>query len=277
MALHTGQSYNLFVSSADRVSGTSADFVIEIPQLLGATFDSVVVRQVSIPKSFYLISPDSSFTVSQGLNSYQLGLDPGNYSLMCLLHCLRTKLATIGAYDGQVYTVGWPTSTQPQTGILTFSVTPTGTNPVLPVRFRFDTDGGIPAAMGFEVGDVCEFVGGVLCSTNCICLTSNPCLLLKSTLVSSEQQGQVLETVLCSDVPDFGFLQYLWAGDVLLAAKQVVVSNSNQHRFWVTTSTGGALDLHGLPVSFTLCFFNRSTLPELQHKSLILDHLSKLT
>ncbi len=104
MALHTGQSYNMFVSSADRVSGTSSDFVIEIPQLLGAAFDSVVVRQISIPKSFYLIAANSSFTVSQGPNSYQLGLEPGNYSSMCLLHCLRTKLATVGAYDGLAYT-----------------------------------------------------------------------------------------------------------------------------------------------------------------------------
>ncbi len=143
------------------------------------------------------------------------------------------------------------------------------------MRFRFG-DGAVAIALGFDNRSTNGFVTGLLTSSNCICLTSNPILLLKSSVVSSEQQGQVLETILCSDVPDFGFSQFVWGGDVLLAAKELVLSNANVHRFFLTTSTGASLDLNGLPVSFTLCFFRRSTLPDLQHRTLMLDHLSKL-
>ncbi len=122
MALHTGTSYNLFVDSSHRISGTSSDFIFEIPQLLGAQFDSVVVRQVSVPKSWYLISPGSYFTVVQGRSEYPCRLDEGNYSLTCLLHCLRTRLATIGRLDGLEYSVGWPSTTMPQTGRISFTV-----------------------------------------------------------------------------------------------------------------------------------------------------------
>jgi hypothetical protein len=76
MTLHTGQSYNRFVLSGDRVSGTSSDFIYAIPQLLGGSFDSVAVRRVHIPKSFWLISATRSFTVLQGVNQLQLQLTP---------------------------------------------------------------------------------------------------------------------------------------------------------------------------------------------------------
>jgi hypothetical protein len=74
MSIHTGASCNLFVDSSKRVSGTSSDFLFEIPQLLGSLYDSVVVRQISVPKSWYLLAPGSSFTVLQGAREYPLQL-----------------------------------------------------------------------------------------------------------------------------------------------------------------------------------------------------------
>ncbi len=143
------------MDSSKRVSDTSSAFIFVIP-FFGAQYDSVVEMQISVPKSWYLIIRGSKFTVIQGLNGYPLELDAGNYTLIFVLDCLRTKLATIGLLDGLECTVGWPSSTQPQTDRITFSV-----NPILPVSFRFDMACGIPGALGFEIGSENLLANGI--------------------------------------------------------------------------------------------------------------------
>ncbi len=103
------------------------------------------------------------------------------------------------------------------------------------MRFRFNGGASVARAMGFESGDTVVFIDIVLTSRNCILLTSNPCLLLKSSLFESENEGRILETVLCSDVQDFAFAEFHRLADILLAAKGLAHGRTNRHRFWVAT------------------------------------------
>ena len=275
MLAQNGNSFNLYVDSARRLSGSSSDFTIPIA-LTASDYDTVVVKQLSVPKSMYLFNAeDATFYLGLrvgGVNiEIPLTLELGNYSLTCFTHCATQLLNTNG--KGVVFTMGFPGPTQPSTGRFTISYTASGG--VLPVYLRF-TGYGIGQGFGFASHSINNFVSGRLVSQNVVQLTGVQAVYLYSDLVDNAFEGQILQEVIACSTSDFSYLEYLWCGDIGLSSKNIAHKGSDTYRFWVCDSLGNAINLNGLNVFFSLIFYKRNNLSDLQRSTLMLEHFQKL-
>jgi len=79
----------IHINSAFRSSGTDSDFVINIPLKKNNKFTHVAVIDISIPKSYYLISEgDNTFTIQENGSTFIVTIPVGNYSITSFLYVL---------------------------------------------------------------------------------------------------------------------------------------------------------------------------------------------
>jgi hypothetical protein len=89
--------------------------------------------QVIIPKTYYLIPPDSNtFTLNENSTEVTITIEPGNYTLKRFRASLETILNAMSP-NRYAYSVGYPGVNEPDTGKLTFTV-----NTVNEVSFIFE-------------------------------------------------------------------------------------------------------------------------------------------
>ena len=69
-----------YINSRDRASGTDSDFTYHFEVPPDSKFDKVCVLQACIPKSYYLIKANETFTLTENLASVNISLPVGNYT-----------------------------------------------------------------------------------------------------------------------------------------------------------------------------------------------------
>src|SRR6185312_10323063 len=113
-----------YINSRDRTSGTDGNFsaIVQIPQT--QAFDSVVVLDVLIPKSYYLVQTNqNTFTLQEGSQQATVTIPVGNYNRNNFQSVLQTQLRAASP-NGWVHSVTYPnTTTNPDTGKYTYTVT----------------------------------------------------------------------------------------------------------------------------------------------------------
>ena len=149
-----------YINSRDRVSGTDSDFLYQFEMPADVKFDHVCVMQACIPKSYYLIKANETFTLTEDAKSVNISLPVGNYR-----STLQSMLTT-NSPNGYTYTVTYPTSsTVPDTGKYTYTVSNnSGVQPV----FTFVTTNDLFDHMGFASESTNNFVDNTLISTQVI-------------------------------------------------------------------------------------------------------------
>ena len=99
----------VYVNSYERISGTSSSFTIDISQQVRPVnnFDSIVLLNASIPKSYYLINDyTNTFQISEsGFPTKTITITNGNYSLSALTSALNTLIAAAGLNKTYVFSV----------------------------------------------------------------------------------------------------------------------------------------------------------------------------
>lgn len=111
----------LNINSADRLSGTPGNFIVDLKGDLVTpnNYDSIVLISAAIPKSYYTFSSrNNTFVLTEGVTNTTVTITPGNYDgayLATYLGTIMTTATTIGA----TYTV----SLSLITGKLTFTTT----------------------------------------------------------------------------------------------------------------------------------------------------------
>jgi len=183
---------------------------------------------------------------------------------------------TVGASESIVYSFIFPSAKEPQTGLLTLLgnyINGVSTIPVFGLRFR---PGNVAGMFGFAANSVNMAQGGVLRSTQIIQLSSNPFLILRSTLVL----GEILQPIAGSGaVEHFGWIGYAWSWDVALSSKVLAHTGHTSYRFWLTDASADAnlIDLNGLPITLVLVFYKHENLSQLQRQTILLQHLKQLS
>lgn len=238
-----------YVSSKDRSTGSSSNFLYNFQLSSDTNYDSVVVLAASIPKSYYLISTtNDEFILTEDNVSINIHIPDGNYTLSSWKTILTAAL-NAASPNNWTYTMTYPTTKETNTGKFTFTVSGNG---LIQPSFTFGEY--LYEQMGFEQNTY-SFSNNTLTSVNVINLQ-----LLNAVFISSDICNNKHDTVLqeiYSNNSDYSFLTYQSTA-VTAYSKKISVKGNSVYRFFLTNAYGDIVDLNGLNWNFTLMFYKEN-------------------
>lgn len=248
------------INSAFRNKGTDSDFEIKIPLTKNNRFTHVGVLSVSIPKSYYLI-PDgeNTFIIRENEVDYTITIPPGNYSITSLLYVLNNLFTE----DTSHYHVTFPDSkTEAQTGKLSFS----HNNAHHESSFIFGNN-HLPEVLGFARGSTNPFIiignTSTLTSTNVCNFQRESTIFLHSNLASNNGQDDILLELFSSGSPDLSNINFENRGNLEEHSKMLKNGLSDSFRFYLTDEYRQGIELNGINMLITLCFYEKENINRL--------------
>ncbi len=268
--------YTYYFSSELRQSGTNGSFTSHPLDLGINNYDSVCVQSAQIPRTFYNVpTGKNTFTVIQNGVSTVCTLSIGSYNKYNLRTQLQTKLQAIS--DGRIYTVTYPSSSEPDTFKYTFNFTGGVGN----VNFLFSNNRLIKQ-LGFDNGTY-AFSTGSLMSVNCINLSFINKCFIKSNII--DENDSLAEIINYGSTPMLSLCFYQQTVSDL-NTRIFSQSNKNSWLFTLEDSFGEIIDLNGIPWSFVLIWYKRNDVHQFHKNELqmvneerlqrILDEQNKL-
>jgi len=146
---------NFLIDSSNRTHGINENFSIQLDIKKNNEYDSVSLIQCSIPKTYYCIDDsNNTFTLRENGSSTTVVIPSGNYNTTNFPSTLKialevASLAIGGAGNAWTYLITYPTSTQPDTGKSTYTITAFGGRPYVSASFEF-VDDKAHELMGFQ-------------------------------------------------------------------------------------------------------------------------------
>ena len=200
-------------------------------------YDSVVVLQAYIPKSYYLIENGmNTFNLIEDGITAIITMPQGNYSRGQFRYILNNKLNQMSPHNIK-YTITSPSATDPETGLFTYTK-----DSNLPVQFVFTNF--IHDQMGFDANTVVDF-GNTLVSTKVVNFNKHDCVYIQSNICVNNNNKSILQEVLTSGVEPFASIKFSNTSPIIFA-KKMANSKSNIFSFFLTNEDDNPLDLHGL-------------------------------
>lgn len=270
MPLSINNHFLYYINSNNRVnaSDTSSNFSMKIdipPTSDGSLYDRVVVLGAVIPNSFYLIQVGyNTFPITETGVIRVITLTPSNYSRPQLQTELQKQLRT-GQPVGYNYNVSFPTSSSPQTGLWTIT-----TGNVLATSLQVGNY--LYEVLGFNKGSTPTFTSGSLTSTNIIKLLSDDTIYIMSD-VHNGYRG-ILQEIYCNSA-SFSLITFT-NYNVELYSKEFNKKDTNSFRFWVTDENFTPLNLNGLNMNMTLCFYQNNNHPAIAKEDIMISSMEKL-
>jgi hypothetical protein len=210
-------------------------------------YTHILLKAVSIPKTFFGLPTDSTITFSEDGVDKVLTFSKGNYNYRNFRSILQSKLND----SGWNYTVSLPnTSTGPDT--LRYTIAVSGNSGVQPT---FTTESTFLARMiGVLVDTTNTFESDSFESPFIWNFQSYDELVLKSNLVNT--QDNIIAEIYSSDSPDNGSI-IKGSSDLLIDMVKIDKSalNSGVATFTLNNIDGETVDLNGGYWSFILVFY----------------------
>ena len=270
MPLSINNHFLYYINSNNRVnaSDTSSNFSMKIdipPTTDGSLYDRVVILGAVIPNSFYLIQVGyNTFPITENGVLRTITLTPSNYSRPQLQTELQKQLRA-GQPVGYTYSVSFPTSSAPQTGLWTITNGSTLATSLQVGNYLYEV-------LGFNKGSTQTFTSGSLTSTNIIKLQSDDTIYIMSD-VHNGYRG-ILQEIYCNNA-SFSFKTFTHL-NVELYSKEFNKKDTNSFRFWVTDENFTPLNLNGLNMNMTLCFFQNNNHPAIAKEDIMINSMEKL-
>jgi hypothetical protein len=264
----------VYIDSSERVSGTDSAFLSK-PILIntGNTYDSVVVNQVSIPKSWYNVPALYNYfdLVENGV-PITITLPPGNYNRITLALVLPS-LMTAASLNGKTYTMTYPNTAQvADTGKYTFSYAPFGGGDNISIDVN---DVSMFQQLGFSQNSSNSFddITGTLTSTNVINFQIINSIFITSDMCVEEGYLQELHNVGTSQSNAYIFFQQV---NFDLTSKQLLTNTSNSWSFSLIDEFEREIDLNGVPWEMSLILYNRSDTHQIHRELLKIENFEKM-
>ncbi len=244
------------VNTIDRLSGTSENFAYQLPIPHDSGFDRVVVLNVSIPVSFYLIQEGiNTFHIREGGVDRLITLPPGNYSAKVFILTLVPLLNT-GAPAGWIYSMSLPNQNlEAGTGKFTYTVTGNATQPIIICTNQVNEQ------LGFAMNSLNNFVGGKLISSTVLNFGSESTLFLHSDIATNGDSDILQEIYTANSIP-FSFITYQCTAPDLYS-KELNTNQSDKFHFTLTNEKNQILNLHGVDMQITLALYKSDRTNEL--------------
>jgi hypothetical protein len=266
MSIYHGQQRVYYVDSFNRINGTDSNFEIKL-NLPSNNYNKVALLQLSCPKSFYNFTTGSNTFILKELGVSRLITIPiGNYTKNTLLQNLGSIL-TSASLNGWVYAVSYPSNTQPNTGLLTFTVTNNTGQP----QFQFETSCWLQ--LGFERNTTYSFSSNSLTSVNCISLSPVNRIYVKSSMCNTSQDS-ILQEVL-QTFPDNSFIYYENI-NVDINSKEFTGNTSSTFSFLITDRFGIPIDTHGINVMMSILLYEKNNTDEIHKDELLIKNVERM-
>lgn len=238
------------VSSKDRDSGISSDFIIDlnIDQGLKEVLTHCVVQSLVVPKSYYNIQENSNLLLYEGNQEINIYVEPGNYTRQELIKTLQTKF-NAQTLNNITYTISKNTTLY-EDGKLKI----TCDKPEITKKLIFSNN-ELYECMGFNMTEYI-FTNEII-SPNVQNMNSNNIIYLHSNIVSSnnndfQTSGNNILCYLnnCGSCQSFSYIEKDF--DLIYNMKKLLFNSAM--RFYLT-SENRELNLNGLDINFTISFF----------------------
>jgi len=246
-----------YIDSNKRLTGDESDFTVKLNIDKNKNFDSVVLLDISIPKSYYLVNDtNNEFVLDENGSQATITIQNGNYSRTSLATFVENALNT-SSPNGYAYVITYTSiGTTVDTGKYTFSVS--GNAGIQPI-FIFGTELFEP--LGFDKNSSNAFVVNTLESSNVINLNQEINLFLHSDICQS-QDDNVLQNI---DVVSSASYQHVvfYNTNPDCYSKPLSSKTDNFFRFYLTDENDTKIDLNGQNMVFTVMLFQKNSVSKL--------------
>ena len=275
----TDHPTTFYFDSSERASGSNESFLSKPISLdTSNRYDSVVVSQVSIPKSWYNVPANFNTFILHETDTFGpmtntiITIPIGNYNRISLAIVLA-GLLTVNSQFGKTYTISYPNvATSSDTGKYTFTYTPANAGDL--VVFEFDAF-SMFQQMGFDRNSYNEFddVSGTLVSTKVINFQIVSSIFINSDACVEEGVLQEIHSVGAS--PSNGYI-YFQQNNFDITSKQFLTNTSNSWTFNLIDEFERPIDLNGVAWALSVIFYNRSDYHQIAKEDLRIRNIEKL-
>lgn len=243
-----------YITSGIQLSETISTFNAELQIPDSEDYDRIVLTQVLIPLSYYVIGAgDNVFELNENGVAITITIPPGNYDTTNF-PAIIGPLLTASSLNGITYTVSYPNpATSPQTGKFTF----TAENTTIPIYFAFPEDEDLAIRFGFDRGQTEYFTQAgpneVLISPNVVDFTAENAIFIHSNLVQDDYSDILQEVYQANTIPGTN-ITYL-CPDPLAYSKKLSSSKLRLASFALTDEFNFPIFLNGLDVVLTIMLY----------------------
>jgi hypothetical protein len=243
--------YYVYINSRERAAGTDENFTYNIQFPDGRKYTHVVVLNVLIPKSYYLIQNgplENIFQLKENNTTVTITVPIGSY----LLNSFKTvigALLTAASPNSLTYTLTYPALTGADTGKWTY------TQNNAAIQSTIICNAHLYEPLGFLESSTNAFSGTTLVSTAVIKLQSEDRLLLHSNLANNDRDD-ILVSI--NSTTSINYSSIAWDNPApeyyahILSSEQI-----NTYSFSLTDENGELIQLNGLNMNITLLFFRK--------------------
>lgn len=242
-----------YISSNQKISGSQSDFLFKLNNIDKINkFNSVVVLQAVIPKTYYLVrKKNNSFILQENDTMINILMPVGNYSKISFRIVLQ-KLLNENTLHGFAYSIKDDnTMIGPDTGKFTFFVL--NNNDIQPSLIM---NSELHQQFGFYENSINTFNNNILISTHFINFNLENKLFIHSNICQNSTGDNILQEIFTTGVPTASFIKY----DCLQveAYSKKFNNNADAYTFYITNENGTILDLNGVDVEFTIMIYEKS-------------------
>lgn len=235
------------INSRNRESGNDSHFSYKIKLPQPNRFKYVSCLKVLIPKSYYLVGENQTFTLQEGETNTEITFTQGSYSRKNFQANMQALLNEYGTWD---YTVSYPSiqENDPDTGKWTITV---ANNANVQPSLIFTNY--LYEQFGFSKDSTNTFVEDSITSDNVIKLQAEDTLVIHSSLVNNDGDD-ILETVFAT--AELSYSNVIWNNPCPLENATLLTTNTNNiYDFSITNEDGINIDINGLNAVIVLLFF----------------------
>ena len=256
-----------YVDSHNRSSGTHSDFSYAL-NLVGS-YDSVVILQASIPKSYYLVQAGrNTFTLSEGGTDVTVTLPVGTYSRSSFQQQLINSLNAASPNNWD-YIITIPNvNVTADTAKYTYQVQGNSSQP------SFIIGDYLYEQLGFNDNTTYTFSSNLLESVNAVKFQLEDTLFINSDIVAGEEDN-TLQEIFTDGTSDYGKVS--WVCPSIEAYSKPLSSTTNGiFHFWISDEDGNPIDLNGQNVVFTLMIYKKENVYSLIKNILKMELVTSL-
>ncbi len=244
-------AYYVYINSRERISGSDENFTYNIQFPEGHDFTHVVVLNVLIPKSYYLIQTggvENIFTLDENGVSVDIAVPIGSY----LLNAFKTTigaLLTAASPNSLTYTLTYPALSGADTGKWTY------TQNNVAIQSTIICNEHLFEPLGFLSGSTNAFTGTTLVSTCVIKLQSEDRLLIHSNICNNGKDDILISI---NSTTSINYSSIAWDNPAPEYYAHLLTSkNNNTYSFTLTDENGELIQLNGLNMNLTLLFYKK--------------------
>jgi hypothetical protein len=244
----------LYINSANRLSGTSSSFSVQIQLPTNEEYDTCIVTQLSIPVSYYLIPIGSNtMQLSENGTIVTVTIPPGNYNINSFCTIVPPLLNASSPND-LTYTMSYPSAfTQNNTGYITYTVSNSG----IACKFIFNAKNYLNEQFGFNSGSTVSFNNGTLTSTNVVNFINETTLFIHSDIVSNGSDD-ILQEVYGNNTQQLSVVT--WTPPEIKGYSKLLKVPKNQIlNIYLTDENNIPINLNGQNMQITLLCYRRGS------------------